>query len=56
MERNPDLYEKIEDICKKMCVPFLESALEKFNPNIKVERKKFLGTGDDYCGFYFTMA
>jgi predicted hydrocarbon binding protein len=56
MERNPDLYEKIEDICKKMCVPFLESALEKFNPNIKVERKKSLGTGDDYCGFYFTMA
>lgn len=53
MERNPDRYDKIEDICKKMCVPFLEPALEKFNPQIKLERKKLLGTPDDYCDFYF---
>ncbi len=53
MQRNPDRHEKIEDICKKMCIPFYEPALEAFNPKIQLERKKFLGTGDKYCGFYF---
>lgn len=55
MQRNLERHEKIKDICKEMCIPFYEPALEKFNPNIQLERKKFLGTGDDYCGFCFTL-
>ncbi|TFG00923.1 MAG: hypothetical protein EU541_01020 [Promethearchaeota archaeon] len=55
MQRNPERHQKIEDICKKMCIPFYEPALKKFNPNINLERKNFLGTGDEYCGFYFTL-
>jgi len=55
MQRNPDRHKRIEDICKEMCIPFYEPALEKFNPNISLERKKFLGTGDEYCGFYFSL-
>lgn len=55
MDRNPDRHDKIRDICIKMCVPFYEPALKEFNPNIKLERTKFMGTGDPVCNFRFSM-
>lgn len=55
MDRNPERHERIEDICVKMCVPFYEPAIEEFNPHIKLKRDKFLGIGDEYCAFIFSV-
>lgn len=55
MDRNPERHDKIKAICIDMCIPFYEPALEEFNPNIKLERKKFLGAGDKICDFHFTL-
>ena len=53
MERNPDRKEKVPLICKNMCIPFYEAIVKDFNPNIKVERDKFIGLGDEICNFTF---
>ena len=55
MDRNPERHDKIKAICVDMCIPFYEPALEEFNPIIKIERKKFLGTGDEICDFHFKL-
>ena len=55
MQRNPERHDKIEAICKEMCIPFYEPALKAFNPQISLKRKKFLGAGDKYCDFHFKV-
>jgi hypothetical protein len=55
MQRNPERHDKIEAICKEMCIPFYEPALKAFNPQINLNRKKFLGIGDKYCDFHFKV-
>lgn len=55
MRRNPERHERIRDICLKMCIPFYEPALNEFNPNIRLERNKFLGTDDKICDFHFVL-
>jgi predicted hydrocarbon binding protein len=55
MKRNPERIDKIETICKDMCIPFYEPALQDYNKNIKLQRSKFLGTGDKYCNFHFIL-
>ena len=55
MDRNPNRHDRIEAICKDMCIPFYEPAIEDFNPNITLERKKFLGVGDKVCDFHFHL-
>ncbi|MGV9200597.1 MAG: DUF6125 family protein [Promethearchaeia archaeon] len=55
MRRNPDRHDKIKEICLEMCIPFYEPALQKFNPNIRLERRKFLGADDEVCDFHFTL-
>ncbi|MBD3342780.1 MAG: hypothetical protein GF353_27025 [Candidatus Lokiarchaeota archaeon] len=53
MERNPERHEKMEAICKEMCIPFFLPAIREFNPRIKLERSKFIGAGDKICDFKF---
>jgi hypothetical protein len=55
MDRNPDRRDKIPLICKDMCIPFYNAVLKNFNPNIKLERKKFMGLGDNICNFHFAQ-
>ncbi len=55
MDRNPERHDRIEAICKDMCIPFYEPAIEEFNPNIILERNKFLGVGDKVCDFHFKL-
>lgn len=55
MMRNPERHDKIQAICKEMCIPFYEPALTAFNPKIRLERKKFLGTADEVCDFIFKL-
>ncbi|TFG07233.1 MAG: hypothetical protein EU539_05570, partial [Promethearchaeota archaeon] len=55
MDRNPERHDKIEAICKDMCIPFYEPAIHDFNPRIKLERNKFLGLGDDVCDYHFKL-
>lgn len=54
MDRNPDRQNRIPLICKEMCIPFYKAIVEDFNPNLKVERNKFMGLGDNFCNFKFT--
>jgi len=56
MKRNPERRGKIETICKDMCIPFYESILQDFNSEIKLERSKFLGTGDNKCDFHLILS
>jgi len=51
MERNPDRHNRIESICKEMCIPYLEPVIKEFNPNITIKREKFIGLGDSVCDF-----
>lgn len=55
MDRNPERHERIKSICLDMCIPFYEPALEEFNPNIMLERKRFMGAGDEICDFHFLL-
>ena len=55
MLRNPERHEKIESICKKMCIPYLEPVIMQFNPNIKLKRTKFIGLGDKICDFDLSL-
>jgi hypothetical protein len=55
MDRNPERHDRIETICKDMCIPFYGPAIKEFNPNIFLERKQFLGVGDSICDYHFTL-
>ncbi|TFG28145.1 MAG: hypothetical protein EU532_05935 [Promethearchaeota archaeon] len=55
MDRNPERHERIEAICKDMCIPFYEPAIAEFNPKILLERKQFLGVGDSICDYHFKL-
>ena len=51
MERNPDRHNRIESICKEMCIPYLQPVIKEFNPKIEIKREKFIGLGDSVCDF-----
>ncbi len=51
MERNPDRHNRIESICKEMCIPYLQPVIKEFNPKIEIRREKFIGLGDSVCDF-----
>ncbi len=55
MDRNPERHDKMESICKDMCVPFFLPAIEEYNSNIKLVRKRFIGAGDEICDFHFIL-
>ncbi|MFO7794530.1 MAG: DUF6125 family protein [Promethearchaeati archaeon] len=55
MRNNPERQDKIDSICKNMCVHLYEPALNDFNQQIELERKKFLGVGDEICDFHFRL-
>lgn len=55
MDRNPERHDRIEAICKDMCIPFYEPALKEFNPMITLERRLFMGVGDNVCDFQFKL-
>ncbi|MFX1237198.1 MAG: DUF6125 family protein [Promethearchaeota archaeon] len=54
MDRNPERHDKIKLICRDMCIPFYESITKDFNPDITVERQKYMGLGETICDFTFT--
>ena len=51
MDRNPERQSRVPLICKDMCIPFYETIVKDFNPELKVERNKFMGLGDKICNF-----
>jgi len=53
MDRNPDRHDKIESICKDMCLPFYEKIVRDFNSKIALKRTKYLGLGNNKCDFHF---
>ncbi|MFX1315018.1 MAG: DUF6125 family protein [Promethearchaeota archaeon] len=53
MERTENRQDKIPFICKNMCKPFYKAAFKDFNPDIKLERKEFMGLGNHICDFHF---
>jgi len=55
MDKNPDRNDKVPLICRNMCIPFYKEIVEDFNPNIIVERNKFMGLGDPICNFDFKL-
>ena len=55
MERNPDRHDRIESICKDMCIPYLQPVIEEFNPKIEIERDKFMGLGDSECNIILNL-
>lgn len=55
MDKNPDRNDKVPLICRNMCIPFYKDIVEDFNPNIIVERNKFMGLGDPICDFDFKL-
>ena len=55
MERNPDRHNRIESICKEMCIPYLQPVIREFNPKIEIKRDKFIGLGDSVCNFILNL-
>ena len=55
MDRNPERQDKAPLICKEMCVPFYESIIQEFNPDIEVKRNYFMGLGNKHCDFHFKL-
>jgi len=51
MMRNPDRHNRIESICKEMCIPYLQPVIKEFNPKIEIKREKYIGLGDSVCDF-----
>jgi predicted hydrocarbon binding protein len=51
MKRNPDRHNRIESICKEMCIPYLQPVIKEFNPKIEIKREKYIGLGDSVCDF-----
>ena len=55
MERNPDRHNRIESICKEMCIPYLQPVIKEFNPKIEINRDKFMGLGDSVCNIILNL-
>jgi len=55
MERNPERHNRIESICKEMCISYLQPVIKDFNPKIEIERNKFIGLGDSECDIILTL-
>jgi hypothetical protein len=55
MERNPERHNRIESICKEMCISYLQPVIKDFNPKIEIERNKFMGLGDSECDIILTL-
>ena len=55
MDRNEERWDKIPVVCKDMCTPLYASFVKHFNPEIKLNRNKFMGLGDNSCFFHFEM-
>ena len=55
MERNPDRHNRIESICKDMCIPYLQPVINEFNPKIEITRDKFIGLGDSVCNIILNL-
>ncbi|MBY8981141.1 MAG: L-2-amino-thiazoline-4-carboxylic acid hydrolase [Candidatus Lokiarchaeota archaeon] len=55
MKRNPDRHNRIESICKEMCIPYLQPVIKEFNPKIEIKREKFIGLGDSVCDFILNL-
>ena len=55
MERNPDRHNRIESICKDMCIPYLQPVIKDFNPKIEINRDKFMGLGDSVCNIILNL-
>jgi len=55
MERNPDRHNRIESICKDMCIPYLQPVIKEFNPKIEITRDKFMGLGDSVCNIILNL-
>ena len=53
MDRNENRHDKIPLICKNMCSIIYNALTEDFSPKIKLERKTFMGLGDNSCEFHF---
>ena len=53
MDRNPDRHDKVESICKDMCIPFYENIIRDFNSKIIIKRTRHLGLGNNVCDFHF---
>jgi len=53
MDRNSEQQQKIPLICEEMCTPIYKTIIKEFNPKIEIERKKFMGLGDNICNFHF---
>ncbi|MHA1683061.1 MAG: DUF6125 family protein [Promethearchaeota archaeon] len=56
MERNPDRRKYIPRICQDVCIPIYVNAVKMMNPEIVLERKLFMGLGDDACNFKFSRS
>ncbi|MFW9948920.1 MAG: DUF6125 family protein [Candidatus Thorarchaeota archaeon] len=55
MERNPDRHNRIEAICKDMCIPYLQPVIKEFNSQIEVTREKSIGLGDSVCNVILNL-
>jgi len=55
MKRNPDRHNRIESICKDMCIAYLEPVIKEFNPEIEIHRDKFMGLGDSKCDIILNL-
>ena len=55
MERNPDRHDRIESICKEMCIPYLQPVIKEFNSEIEITRDKFMGLGDSMCNIILNL-
>ncbi|MBD3193500.1 MAG: hypothetical protein GF317_00480 [Candidatus Lokiarchaeota archaeon] len=51
MLRNPERHDKIPLICKNMCIPFYEEIISNYNKNIQLDRRNYLGLGNQFCDF-----
>ena len=55
MDRNTERQDRIPLICKNMCDHIYKALVRDFNPRIKLERKEFMGSGDNVCDFCFKL-
>ncbi|NHJ20313.1 MAG: hypothetical protein EAX91_05165 [Candidatus Lokiarchaeota archaeon] len=55
MKRNPERHNRIESICKEMCVSYLRPVINEFNPEIEITRDKFIGLGDVKCNIILSL-
>lgn len=55
MDRSEGRQHVIRSICKEICVDLYKSAVESFNPEIKVKRDKQMGLGSEICDFHLRI-